>query len=90
MSVTSIYHFEYLKRKQPHCDETHPTVKRVEIGDGSSRIKIMRVEYCDETHNNARNGQCMKYRMEQLDIDSATAATHTVQQYSWKLKLKYL
>lgn len=82
MSVTSIYHFEYLKCKQPHRDKTHPTVKRVKIWDGSSRIKIMGVEYCNEAHNNARDGQCMKYRMEQLDIDSATAATHTVQQYS--------
>jgi hypothetical protein len=26
----------------------------------------------------------MEYCMEQLDIDTATAAAHTVQQYRWK------
>jgi hypothetical protein len=84
MSATSGYQnkrFEYLNREEPHCDKTHPAVQRVEIGDGPTGIKVMRVQYCDEAHNNAWDGQCMEYCMEQLDIDTATAAAHTVQQY---------
>jgi hypothetical protein len=44
----------------------------------------VRIQNCDEAHNNARDGQCVEYCVEQLHINAATAATHTVQQHRWK------
>lgn len=79
--VTNACHFKYLNRKEPHRDETHPAVERVEIWDRPCGIQIVRVQNCDESDYNARDGQCMEYRVEQLHIDAATTAAHAVQQY---------
>lgn len=79
--VTGACHFQYLNREEPHRDETHPAVERVEIWDRPCGIQIVRVQNCDESHHNAWDGQCMEYCVEQLHIDPATAAAHAVQQY---------
>lgn len=70
--------FIYLKSKQAHGYKTHPAVKGVEIADWGIG-QVVGIQDGNEAHHHARDGQGVEDGVEQLDIDAAATATHTVQ-----------
>ena len=74
-----------LEREQSHGGEPDPRVETVEVGDGRwvalDGPQIVGVEHGDEGDGDARDGEDVEHRVQQLVPDPAAAAASAVHEH---------
>ena len=74
-----------LEREQSHSGESDPRVETVEVGDGGGVAvhgpQVVRVEHGDEPDGDARDGEDVEHRVQQLVPNPAAATASAVHEH---------